>query len=95
MSYIFENNNTKSFYTMAWMSLALSAAGMTAGLMYLEADLAMKGFLIMSYLFTVTSCFTLAKVVRDKHEAEKFINKVSVAKTEKFLNENGNTLKEY
>ena len=95
MSYIFENNNTKSFYTMAWLSFAISAAGMTSGLMYLEAELAMKGFLIMSYLFTLTSCFTLAKVVRDKHEAEKFINKVEVAKTEKFLNENGNSLKEY
>lgn len=80
---------------MAWMSLLISAVGMVAGLMYLEADIAMKGFLMMSYLFTLTSCFTVAKVVRDKHEAEKFINKVEVAKTEKFLNENGNSMKEY
>ena len=41
----------------------------------------------MSYLFTVTSCFTLAKVVRDRHESEKIIHKVESAKTEKFLNE--------
>jgi len=95
MSYIFENNNTKSFYTMAWMSLALSAVGMATGLMYLDADVAMKGFLIMSYLFSITSCFTVAKVVRDKHEAQKFINKIEVAKTEEFLNKNGNSLKEY
>jgi len=95
MSYIFENNNTKSFYTMSWLALAISVIGMTAGMMYLEADIAMKGFLVMSYLFTVTSCFTVAKVVRDKHEAEKFVNRVEVAKTEKFLNENGNGIKEY
>jgi len=50
----------------------------------------MKGFLAMSYLFSVTSCFTLSKVVRDKHEANKFINKVENAKTEKFLSENTN-----
>lgn len=42
----------------------------------------------MSYIFSVTSCFTVAKVVRDKHESEHFINKVESAKTEKFLNEN-------
>jgi len=62
---------------------------MLIGLIYMEADLAMKGFLGMSYLFSVTSCFTLSKVVRDRHEAEKFINKVESAKTEKFLNETG------
>ena len=60
---------------------------MGIGLVYLEASMAMKGFLTMSYMFTVSSCFTLAKVVRDRHEADKFINKVESAKTEKFLNE--------
>jgi len=41
----------------------------------------------MSYMFSITACFTLSKVIRDKHEAEKFINKVESAKTEKFLSE--------
>lgn len=84
---IYENQNTKSFYTMSWMAFGLAFVGMLAGLVYLQADLAMKGFLAMSYLFTVTSCFTLAKVVRDRHESEKIIHKVESAKTEKFLNE--------
>lgn len=86
-NYIYESNNTKSFYTMAWISFVVSAAGMAAGLFYLGTDIAMKGFLGMSYLFSVASCFTLAKVVRDKHESDKFINKVESAKTEKFLSE--------
>ena len=86
-NYIYENHNSKSFYTMSWVAFGLSFIGMATGLVYMEADLAMKGFLGMSYLFSVTSCFTLAKVVRDRHEAEKFINKVESAKTEKFLNE--------
>jgi len=85
--YIYENRNSKSFYNMAWISFALSFVGMLAGLIYMEADLALKGFIGMTYLFSVTSCFTLAKVVRDRDEAEKFINKVESAKTEKFLNE--------
>ena len=85
--YIYENQNSKSFYTMSWVAFGLSFIGMLVGLIYMEADLALKGFLGMSYLFSVTSCFTLSKVVRDRHEAEKFINKVESAKTEKFLNE--------
>ncbi len=86
--YIYENNNTKSFDTMAWLAFGISSAGMIIGLVYLETTFAMKGFIGMSYLFSVVSCFTLAKVVRDKHESEKFTNKVEHAKTEKFLNEN-------
>lgn len=84
---IYENTNTKSFYNMAWIAFSISFVGMIAGLFYLDADVAMKGFLAMSYLFTLTSCFTVAKVVRDKHEAEKIIYKVESAKTEKYLSE--------
>ncbi len=86
-TYIYENQNSKSFYTMAWLTFLISFAGMATGLIVLEASLAMKGFLVMSYLFSVSACFTVAKVVRDKYEAERFINKVENAKTEKFLNE--------
>ena len=87
-TYIYEYQNSKSFYNMAWIAFAISFIGMILGLIYLQSDLAMKGFLAMSYICTISSCFTLAKVVRDRHEAEKFINKVENAKTEKFLNEN-------
>lgn len=85
--YIYEHSNTKSFYNMAWIAFAISFIGMAVGLVYMEADLAMKGFLGMSYLFSITSCITLSKVVRDRHEADQFINKIETAKTEKFLNE--------
>jgi len=87
-NYIYENQNTKSFYVMSWVAFIISFLGMLCGLWYLNADVAMKGFLGMSYLFSISACFTLAKVVRDKHEADKFINRLESAKTEKFLNEN-------
>lgn len=73
---------------MAWMGFVISFVGITAGIVYMEGDIATKGFLLMSYLFSVTACFTLAKVIRDKHESEKFLNKVEKSKTEKFLTEN-------
>jgi hypothetical protein len=73
---------------MAWISFALSFVGMGIGLAYLPMTLAARGFFAMTYLFSVSSCFTLAKVIRDQHEANKFINKIENAKTEKFLSEN-------
>lgn len=73
---------------MAWIGFVISFAGMVIGVLYMNGDIAIKGFLLMSYLFSVTACFTVAKVVRDKHESEKFLNKVEKSKTEKFLTDN-------
>lgn len=86
-NYIYDNQNSKSFYTMAWIAFAVSMTGMILGLVYLPLELPTKAFLAMTFLFSISSSFTLAKVVRDKFEAERFINKVQTAKTEKFLNE--------
>lgn len=85
MNYV--SSNTKSFYTMAWISFIVSFGGGLAGVWFIEGSLAVKGFLLMAFLFTVSSCFTLAKVVRDKHEENQMVNKVEKAKTEKLLNE--------
>lgn len=85
-----DSNNTKAFYNMAWIAFMCSAIGMIAGLILLEVDLSVKGFFAMAYLFSVSSCFTLAKVIRDRHETDRFVNRVENAKTEKFLNEHGN-----
>jgi len=84
---MYDHNNTKAFYNMAWIAFALSFVGMIAGLAYLNADFAMKGFIAITYIFSVTSCFTVAKVVRDRHESERLINKVEHAKTERLLTE--------
>ena len=84
-NYIYENQNTKGFQVMSWLAFALSTIGMIVGLIYVDADLSTKGFLAMAFLFSITSCFTLAKVIRDQHESEKFLNKVEKKKTEKFL----------
>ncbi|MEL6639641.1 MAG: YiaA/YiaB family inner membrane protein [Bacteroidota bacterium] len=86
--YIYENSNSRAFYTLAWVAFGVSFLGMVVGLVYLDVDFATKGFLAMTYFFTITSCVTLSKVVRDRHESEKFLSKLESAKTEKFLNEN-------
>ena len=75
---------------MAWIAFVLATLGTMVGIVLLPASLAIKGFLVMGFLFTVSSCFTLAKVVRDRHESERLYNKVERAKTEKFLSETEN-----
>ena len=87
---IIDQSNSKSFYNMAWISFILALAGTLIGIVLLDAPLITKGFFAMGLLFTVSSCFTVAKVVRDRHESERLYNKVERAKTEKFLSENEN-----
>jgi len=60
---------------------------MAAGLIYLEAESAIKGFFAMAYLFSVSSCFTLAKVIRDRHEVEVSLARAEQTATDKYMKE--------
>lgn len=87
---IIDHSNSKSFYNMAWIAFVLATVGTLTGIVMLPADLAVKGFLAMGFVFTISACFTLAKVTRDRHESERLYNKVERAKTEQFLSEKEN-----
>ena len=67
------------------VSFVVALSSMVAGIVFLPADLWIKGYLAMGILFTVGSTITLSKTLRDQHEAEKLIHKLSDAKTEKLL----------
>jgi len=85
---LYENNNSSAFYSMSWIAFAISAGAMILGIVYLNADLQTKGYFAMGYFFSLSSSFTLAKVIRDKHESEKLISKIEKVQTEKFMKEN-------
>lgn len=85
MSTKYQTSNTQAFSTLAWVSFVVSFVGMVLGLVYLEMDLYQKAFIGMTYLFSISSCFVLAKVVRDKQEEGDFIKRIENAKTEKML----------
>ena len=87
---IIDHSNSSSFFNMAWIAFVLATVGTIAGIVLLEASLSTKGFLAMGFVFTISACFTLAKVTRDRHEAERLYNKVERAKTEQFLSEKEN-----
>ncbi|MGB1465253.1 MAG: YiaA/YiaB family inner membrane protein [Alcanivorax nanhaiticus] len=73
------------FYVKA--SFAISLGLMIIGIVWLPTDLWIKGYLVMGSLFVVGSTITLAKTLRDDHEARRLINRISDAKTERLLKE--------
>ncbi len=81
------SSNTGAWITYTYASFA-AAAGMTAiGIWAMPADLWVKGYLMMAFVFTIGSTFTLAKTVRDEHEAKRMASRLEDARTEKLLME--------
>lgn len=87
MSNLPESSSTEAFGFLAWASFIVAMCGSLIGIYFLPVDAWIKGFMGMGYLFTLTSSFTLAKAIRDKHEASRVINRIKDAKTEKLLTE--------
>lgn len=85
MSSKYNNTNTQAFSTLAWISFGISFVGMILGIVYLQLDIYQKAFVGMTYLFSISSCFVLAKVVRDKQEGEELVRKIENAKTEQMI----------
>ena len=81
------NQNTRAWRFQVWATFILSFCGLLIGIFAMNGDFWVKGFLAMGVIATVSACFTLAKTLRDDHEAERLINRVTSAKTEKILKE--------
>ena len=77
-----DQSNTSAFYFLSWMSFLIASISMLVGIGYLPAMVWIKGFFALGYLFTVTTCFMLAKIIRDKHEVGLLISRVQEAETE-------------
>ncbi|MDM4770337.1 YiaA/YiaB family inner membrane protein [Solimonas sp. SE-A11] len=70
-------------------SFACAFGGMVFGLTVMPVEIWMRGYMILGTLFLTGATFTLAKTLRDQFEANKLINKVAQARTEKLLKEYG------
>jgi hypothetical protein len=63
--------DTPAWRFLSWASFVI-ALGMTLlGILFLPATLPMKAFFTMGILYTTGSAFTLAKTLRDEHEASR------------------------
>ena len=70
-----------------WASFGLAIGTTAIGIAYLPIDPWIRAFLGMGLLFSVGSALTLAKTLRDNHEARRLINRLSEAKAEKIIRE--------
>jgi hypothetical protein len=81
------DSHTAAWNVQVWVSFLVSLGMTMLGIVVLPTDLWVKGYLLMGTLFTVGSCFTLAKTVRDNQESARLRNRIQAAKTEKVLKE--------
>lgn len=70
-----------------YVSFAFAVAMTALGIWAMPGELWVKGYFMMATIFLCGATFTLAKTVRDEHEAKRFANRIEEAKTEKLLME--------
>jgi hypothetical protein len=79
--------DTTAWIFFAWTSFVVSVMLMGIGICYVPVDWWIKGYLAMGLFFTIGASFTLAKTIRDNAEAQRLINRVVDAKTEKIISD--------
>ncbi|MEU6736773.1 YiaA/YiaB family inner membrane protein [Streptomyces physcomitrii] len=82
-----KQQSTAAFYGQAVASFSVALTATAVGIYRLEANAWVRGFLTIAVLFLVTSCFTLAKVIRDRQEAGLLVSRVDQARVDKLLSQ--------
>ena len=81
--------NTAAWTSFSYIQFAFAAGMAVLGIWVAPLDLMAKGYLLMAFVFAIGSSFTLAKTVRDEHEARRMANRLDEARAEKLLMEVG------
>ncbi|MFZ5479718.1 MAG: YiaA/YiaB family inner membrane protein [Myxococcota bacterium] len=79
--------HSTAWVAQVWMTWLIAMFAVLGGIVFVPADLWVKGYLFMGLLFTVGSTMNLAKTVRDNHEASKVSSVIHDARIEKILSE--------
>ncbi len=68
-------------------TFAIALAAMAAFIVLMDGNLLVKGYLALNSLFLVSATIMLSKTLRDEHEAQRLLNRINEAKTNKILKE--------
>lgn len=79
--------DTNAWVLQVWASFIISIVASVTSILYLPVDNALKSSLGVSFVFALSSSFTLAKTIRDNQEASRLTSKIEEAKVEKILAE--------
>ena len=79
------NKTTAAFFVQAAIAFGSALLAVIIGIAYLPVDAWVRAFLAVGTLFLVSSCFTLAKVVRDAQESAAIASRVDQARVDRIL----------
>jgi hypothetical protein len=79
--------NTSAFFAQSAAAFGVALFTMLVAIYYLPADPWPKAFLALGTLFLTTSCFTLAKCVRDAQETQHVVSRLDQARIDRILAE--------
>jgi len=77
--------HSSAFVAFSYATFVMSLAMVGGGVFVMPIDHWMKGFLVMGIAMLVQSCIIVTKTLRDNLEAEKLLNRIEDAKTERLL----------
>jgi len=77
--------HSAAWVTFTYATFALSLGMIGLGVAFMPIDTWMKGFLAMGIILLVQSCISVTKTLRDNEEANKLLNRIEDAKTERLL----------
>lgn len=81
------HSDSQAWKMFTLLSFGVALVMMAGGIYFMEASFAAKGFYAMSAIMLVHTSITITMTLRDTEEAERFINRIEEAKTEKLLME--------
>jgi hypothetical protein len=81
------HGTTGAYFAQAVASFSIALVTLTVGIAYLHVDAWIRAFLGLGMLYTVTSAFTLAKVIRDRQEETRYTSRIDQARLDKLLSE--------
>ncbi|NJL87199.1 MAG: hypothetical protein HC886_16450 [Leptolyngbyaceae cyanobacterium SM1_1_3] len=84
------NNNkahSSGWIAQSWISFVFAITATTIGIVYVPLDAWAKGYLAISFAFTVSSTISISKTTRDLHEGRRLVARVDEAHIERILAE--------
>ncbi len=82
-----QESHSAAWVAQTWISFVISVGVTFLGIWFLPADLWVKAFMGMGVLFSVGSSLSLAKTLRDQHEATKLVKRIDDARVSKLISE--------
>ena len=82
------NTNTTGWLVFVKLSFVVSILAMAAAIFMMTGDLMLKGYLALNTLFIISSTIMASKTLRDEHESQKIMSRISETNANKSMQEN-------